>query len=289
MLRGELQIVCFYFLSSLAHIKYIKTPSTGTAGKGGRGSVAPHSEDSFSRSRKSFIVAGGDVVHTGDEVSSEEEVILSAFNHHFVQYVNAISSYTSNSVLAAILSPICSIIPRILMKCAMHIVLQNKLNMMEAQGSAPSFANTGAPSVISANESVLKTRLLRIVVAVQQSTSVLIQSSAIELDSKRKLQDILTEEFERLRRYITLFDMPLNELKVYLRNNFEEYSKEEVKVLWFKSVTRYVVKCAGGKVLRFCCRLAESTFDEIWREIEAAASVHSNKRVSTSGVAFKKQ
>jgi hypothetical protein len=147
----------------------------------------------------------------------------------------------------------------------MHIILQNKLNTMESQASS-TYSTAATNSLLSSSELQLKTRLLRIVVAIQQSTSVSIQSSEVEPEAKRKLQDVLTEEFERLRRYITLFDMPLPELKVYLRGNFEEYSKEEIKVLWFKSTDR----------------LAETAFEDIWREIEASAS----KRGSASNVSF---
>ncbi len=264
-MRGELEIVCFYFLSSLAHIKFAKPAAALPTGSVKKTSPKVAGDGSYGRSRQSFIVAGGNVVHTGDEVNSEEEVILSAFSHYLAQYVAAVSCCTTSSVLAVVFSPLCSIIPRVLMKCAMHIILQNKLSTMESQASS-TYSTAATNSLLTSSELQLKTRLLRIVVAVQQSTSVSIQSSEIEPEAKRKLQDVLTEEFERLRRYITLFDMPLPELKVYLRGNFEEYSKEEIKVLWFKSTDR----------------LAETAFEDIWREIESSA----NKRGSATNVSF---
>lgn len=286
MLRGELEVSCFYFLSSLAHIKFTKPqsasnvvnnhvpakPSIGLTKSPVVSNPKIAGDSGYGRSRQSFILSGGTVVHTGDEVNSEEEVVMSAFAHYLTQYVDAIAPYTTSSTLAVVFSPLCSIIPRILMKCAMHIVLQNKLSHMEApQSNGAAFANASAQ--LAASELQLKTRLLRIVVAIQQSTSLCIQSSEVEPEAKRKLQDLLTEEFERLRRYITLFDMSLVELKQYLRNNFDDYSKEEIKVLWFKSSNR----------------LAESTFDDIWRDIEASANVQASKRVSTTNVTFATQ
>lgn len=52
-------------------------------------------------------------------------------------------------------------------------------------------------------------------VSVQQSVASLIQSSAfVSVEAKRRLLDILTDEFEKLRRLVTLFNMPVSELEV---------------------------------------------------------------------------
>lgn len=36
----------------------------------------------------------------------------------------------------------------------------------------------------------------------------------IAVEAKRRLLDILTDEFEKLRRFVTLFNMPMSELEV---------------------------------------------------------------------------
>jgi len=52
-------------------------------------------------------------------------------------------------------------------------------------------------------------------VSVQQSVASLIQSSIlVTVEAKRRLLDILTDEFEKLRRLVTLFNMPVSELEV---------------------------------------------------------------------------
>lgn len=52
-------------------------------------------------------------------------------------------------------------------------------------------------------------------VSVQQSIAALIQDCGhITVEAKRRLIDILTDEFEKLRRFVTLFNMPAAELEV---------------------------------------------------------------------------
>ena len=78
MLRGELEIICFYFLSSLAHIKFVKPETSSNASAKVMGAAAAPTgknprtagDGGYGRSRQSFVMASGDVVHTGDEVNS---------------------------------------------------------------------------------------------------------------------------------------------------------------------------------------------------------------------------
>lgn len=60
-----------------------------------------------------------------------------------------------------------------------------------------------------------KQRYLRIVVLVQQIVSSLINvTAALDYETKRKLSDCATNEFERLRKIVSMIDIPCSELKV---------------------------------------------------------------------------
>ena len=58
-------------------------------------------------------------------------------------------------------------------------------------------------------------------VSVQQSIGTMIQDCPhIAVEAKRRLLDILTDEFEKLRRFVTLFNMPVPELEVTRPHSF---------------------------------------------------------------------
>ena len=64
-------------------------------------------------------------------------------------------------------------------------------------------------------------------VSVQQSIGTMIQDFPhIAVEAKRRLLDILTDEFEKLRRFVTLFNMPMSELEVR-------------RTIYFTSITIY--------------------------------------------------
>eukprot|EP01038_Epipyxis_sp_PR26KG_P015066 gene15066-20273_t len=227
VIRGELQVICFFFLHKLAHIRLNTTTTAVTSSP----SIPKLSYETIQQNRinnsnqhkpsNSPITPtnhannanAGNNNDFSNGSSVEEESILSLFNQHLLLYQESVLIAISPAGLATILSPICFIIPRILIRCVSHIVSSTSI----------------------AIESVHKTRLLRIVVSIQQSISIYIQSTSIEPETKRKLFDLQTEEFERLRRFVTLLDMPCSELKVYLKNNFYDYSKEEYRILFIKS------------------------------------------------------
>lgn len=140
-----------------------------------------------------------------DAGTAEEEAILTSFNDHVHQYLKAVISCSSPEALAVLLSPLCSIIPLILTRVAMHMA-DNSENDSDEE--------TDDVDIKASNNHKLKSRLLRLVVSVQHSTAIHMQSFSIFPETRRKLLDTLTEGFERSRRFITMFDMPADELKV---------------------------------------------------------------------------
>jgi len=253
LLRGELQLICFYFLHRLSHVVYTPPSNAQADSMGGR-------RKSFSSS--SPLTAGRDFTKgsnspnprqsqhspshqavSAEEGLAEEEAILSAFNDHLRSYLQAVMSSTSLDALAALLSPLCSVIPRILTHCAMHMV--SEIDKANSEDSGDDHYSPTASA-----DHYLKTHLLRMVVSVQQSFALHIQSYGVANETKRRLLDLLTDGFERSRRFITMFGMPASELKAYLKSNSNDYSKEEVEILWMKSTERDV------------------TFVQLWKELE---------------------
>ena len=193
LLRGELQLMCFYFLHRLAHIVYAP-PSAAQAETG-------------NSNRKSFSGSPMNVKARAEpaqeEGISEEEAILSAFNKHLDSFLQAIVSSTSTDALAALISPLCTVIPRILTHCAMHMVSEIEKASSDDEDDH-----------LSGSDHYLKSHLLRMVVSAQQSFALQIQSFSIHPETKRRLTDLLTDGFERSRRFITMFGMPAAELRV---------------------------------------------------------------------------
>lgn len=225
LMRGELQLICFYFLHRLAHVVY--APPSAVDG-------SPHRK-SFSGSplaaqRASIAGAGTAVGRAHEEGIGEEEAILSAFNAHLAGYLQAVVSSTSTDALAALLSPLCTVIPRILTHCAMHMVAEND----KAESDDEAEGGLGS-------DHYLKTHLLRMVVSVQQSFALQIQSFPVQLETKRRLTDLLTDGFERSRRFITMFGMPASELKVRAKAALIGYRQESLNLALLVCVAR----CAG--------------------------------------------
>lgn len=196
MLRAELQLICFHYLHRLAHVSY-----------------ASHLRDGSSSTSKSTRVVKAVTQVSKHELQrqaedagvAEEESILDAMNDHIHQYLKAVAAAAPPEMLAILLSPLCTIVPLIMTRIAMH--------MAEALDNPDSDGEDDIPSR-AANSHRLKTRLLRLVVSVQHSNAVHMQSFAIPPETRRRLLDSLTEGFERSRRLVTMFDMPSDELKV---------------------------------------------------------------------------
>ena len=64
-----------------------------------------------------------------------------------------------------------------------------------------------------------RSALLRAVVSCQQMISLVVEAARLDPSTQRKVMDTLTEEFENLRRYITLLDMPPAELLVSVHHH----------------------------------------------------------------------
>lgn len=165
-------------------------------------------------------------VGPGCGISQEPEGIITALYQHLLSFQDAVLSSLDPHALAVIFSPLCTVIPRLLLRYVQHIALSSTENNEEN-----SYA---MDSSVSLAEQIHhdKTHILRSMVACQQSLGLLIENSHFPPATTNRLQDIMGEEFERVRRYVTLMDMPMSELKQYISLNFNDYTYAEYCALW---------------------------------------------------------
>jgi hypothetical protein len=60
----------------------------------------------------------------------------------------------------------------------------------------------------------------------------LIEAAHLDPTANKTLQDLSTEEFERVRRYTSLLEVSFDELKSFMMNSPNDYTKEEFKTLF---------------------------------------------------------
>jgi hypothetical protein len=77
----------------------------------------------------------------------------------------------------------------------------------------------------------------------------LIEAAHLDPTANRRLQDLSTDEFERVRRYTSLLEVSFDELKSFMLNSPTDYTKNEFKTL-FNVNSR--------------ARGTEENFEEIW-------------------------
>lgn len=97
--------------------------------------------------------------------------------------------------------------------------------------------------------------------------------------TQRVLIDSLTDEFERVRKFVSLMGMPRTELRSYLLANYStnQYSRDEVAALWScsssttsinnTSVSNSTSGGPGGEAMP----VSAISFDDVWIELGVAA------------------
>lgn len=203
LLRAEVQVACFNQLHQFAHLKL------------------------------------------GSGISEEPEGIVVSLYQHLLAYQDAVLSAMDPEALAIVFSPICILIPRLLLRYLQHIAItssygrgvttdfhRTRSNMNPHGGGYSEMDHYDDDAAYADQVNHDKTHILRAMVACQQSVSMLIESSHFEGTMNKTLQEVISDEFERVRRYVTLMDMPMIELKAYIANNFNDYSFSEYEALW---------------------------------------------------------
>ena len=148
----------------------------------------------------------------------EPEALIGAWNQYILSFQDAILQAAHPSLLSVVFSPLCYLAPKLLMRCIRDLFDSSIRSSFDGQDG--------------------KTKLLRAVVACQQGLSMLLESSRLDPIVNRELQDLLTDEFSRIRRFVQLVGCFTSDLRLFIAHNGPEYSKEEYKTLWSQTKDR---------------------------------------------------
>lgn len=125
----------------------------------------------------------------------QEDAVFSSLSQQLVTFCDVLLSAYPSFHLPIVSAPIVFALPRLLSQCIMQII-----------------QNIGA---INKSLRSVKPRFLRMVVSSQQIiTSLVTLSTATDYESRRKLTDSASDEIEKLRKFVSMIDIPSSELKV---------------------------------------------------------------------------
>jgi hypothetical protein len=169
---------------------------------------------------------------TTDMAVFEGESHVSNLNQYIFQFLKATANALPPSAIAVIFSPLCKLIPHILMA---HIRSACDI------GSAPVHLFD-------------RTKPNKIIVAAEKVVGQLFESAGVSQEILYDLQEIIASEFERVRRYVTLLDMNAGDLHAYIKANSRHYTADEYYTLYS----------------RVHDGVPRSQFDKIWANISTS-------------------
>jgi hypothetical protein len=135
-------------------------------------------------------------IHSSRETFSEEGTV-SVYLRPITGLIEVLANRLPPILLICALGPISTTLPRIFLRGIISPFLSS-------------------PWSLSANRTaILKSGILKIVVSMQQQLIIILQSvMEKELECRKKVIDICCEEFERVRRFISMIDTPRTEVDV---------------------------------------------------------------------------
>ena len=157
LIRGEAQVACFFYLQKLCHLKFQSRSKLSLSSNLDGQSRGPSTvqrkpnkavADSLRRQEESVPAA------------NEEEAIINSLMHHLQRVVECLGC---SQVAAAVISPLTSLVPKILQKCVYHIFAVSG-SLSSSSSSSVDLSSSKGDSVALENQ-YLKTRVLRIVVS----------------------------------------------------------------------------------------------------------------------------
>lgn len=156
IIRGEAQVACFYYLQKLANVKFQAKPKPKMMIGGGNSTGGTNSLSS------SAVKKGATVLNESsrnvDDVH-EEELIISTLMQHLQHTMECVGP---TQTAALVVSPLCSIVPRILHNCVCHIFSTAGSVPQQSSGGGAALQGRADPAVVE--NQLLKTKVLRIAV-----------------------------------------------------------------------------------------------------------------------------
>jgi hypothetical protein len=150
----------------------------------------------------SNITKGSNVLQEGDNN------IVTVFNHHLISCQDAVLTAANPGLLSVVISPLCKIIPMFFTKSLVYHIPTDFFSISNVD------------------------RLLKSIVACQQNFSILLESSTFDPSVSRSMQDVLSDEFDRVRSLMNLINMKPHDFKEYIRSHRQEFTKDEYEFVW---------------------------------------------------------
>lgn len=168
-----------------------------------RGS-APSSlnKEQATKSAKDSVAKGANVLQEGDNN------IVTVFNHHLISCQDAVLTAASPGLLSVAVSPLCKIIPMFFTKSLVYHIPTDFFSISNID------------------------RMLKSIVACQQNFSILLESCSFDPAVSRRMQDGLSDEFDRVRCLMNLINMKPSDFKEYIRSHRQEFTKDEYEFVW---------------------------------------------------------
>lgn len=173
ILRGETQVSCFHYLLPLSHMRFSEIENT-------RGSFVARSLKSYSGEEERARAA------------VESEVGIASLHQHLFSYIRVVVACSSPELAAVIISPLCTVVPKILSVCAKIITKRHSDDTEDVMG------------LFLGN---LKSRFMRAILACQHMIVALIEEAHVEPRTQRLLQDIVSDDFDVARRVAEKIDL----------------------------------------------------------------------------------
>jgi hypothetical protein len=159
ILRGEAQVSCFYFLHRMAYLKTL----SGLEGVASSGAVAGGSKGD----KRGFAGAASSSGSTSSSAAAaaassgyqEVEALVSNFSQHIRNIEDAVLCAATSDALALVLSPVCAVAPRVLLRSVRHLMISQSSSLSSRRGAGGDIGNKTSSD---------RSRLLRGVVACQQ-------------------------------------------------------------------------------------------------------------------------
>jgi hypothetical protein len=169
----------------------------------------------------------------------EPEALVGAWNQYVLAFQDALLMSGHSSLIAVVFSPICRLAPRLL--------IRGVKSLFDSVSSR--FLGDGSDC---------KTKLLRAILACQQGLSMLFESSGLDPVVNRIIQDLLTEEFSKARRFIQFLGCLIAELQTFMLSTDQDFTKEELRTLWINARDKDSV---------------QFDFDEYWISINSSTTI----------------
>lgn len=199
-----------------------------------------------------------------------EANIIALLSQHLLKLQDNVRGASSSRATAVVMAPLAHLVPRIIQKCVASIFLNH---------SATFYASNASPTASGSNRDLghnSKARLLKLVVIAQQNLNMVYEAAQLEAGVFKAIQDIANDAFEHVRRYVSLMDLTMNDLRGYVTTTIDMQKREKTSrpsqislyydVDDFRSIWKFVQQ-KSSNVMTSSNDTTDQNFEEFWSSL----------------------